>query len=174
MKFAVKDTLIECLQSDVDNQCDIDALFYYYPDTREDAAAGMLVPSAVLRPGQSLIEPLPGVPGRHRIIARGPEALDDNLAAEIIKCCLENAISLCEREDLRSVALPLTKGMITRIPVSHAAKIAAEVVVDYARRGGPLEVIRFALSSALELNTLPRHLIRAAASDPGAHSVSDL
>ncbi|EKF56932.1 Appr-1-p processing protein [Agrobacterium albertimagni AOL15] len=174
MKLAVNDTLIECLQSDVDHQSDVDALFYYYPDTREDGAAAMLVPGAVLRPGQSVIEPLPGVPGRHRIMARGPEALDDKLAAEIIKCCLENAISLCEQEYLRSVALPLTKGMITRIPVSQAAEIAAEVVVDYARRGGHLEVIRFALSSALELNTLPRHLIRAAASDPGTNSASDL
>ncbi|WP_376711267.1 hypothetical protein [Pseudochrobactrum lubricantis] len=165
VKLAVGETSIECMQSNVDNQSDVDALFYYLAETHEHPTDGVQSPTVDLRPGQSVLEPLPGFPGRHRIVARGPEAVDDNLATEIFKCCLENALALCEQEAIRSVALPLTEGMITRVPVAHAAEIAAEVVIDHARRGGNLKVIRFALSSALELNTLPRHLIRAAASD---------
>ncbi|PLT98029.1 hypothetical protein BMJ19_02225 [Sinorhizobium medicae] len=96
MKIAVGEISIECVQSDVDNQSDVDALFYYLAEARVDHADQTQSPAGILRPGQSLLESLPGFPARHRIVARGPDSLEDNLAAEALKCCL-NFFSMAKK-----------------------------------------------------------------------------
>lgn len=172
MKIDVGAISVECVQSDVDNQSDVAALFYYLAESEELAADQEPPSKTELRPGQALLEQMPGFPGRYRIIASGPDLLDDRLAVEIIKCCLINAIALCESHEIRSVAFPLSAGMSRKIPIPLAAEIAAAVVADHAPRCRNLRVIRFALASALELNTLPRYLIQAAATLAEPRSVS--
>ncbi|WP_154722177.1 hypothetical protein [Ciceribacter sp. T2.26MG-112.2] len=172
MRIVVGDILVECVQSDVDHQSDVAALFYYTSKSGEIAAGQEPLSKSELRPGQALLEQLPGFSGRYRIIASGPDSLDDRLAVEVFKCCLANAVALCENHEVRSVAFPLAAGMSKKIPIPLAAQIAAAVVADHARRCRNLRVIRFALASALELNTLPRYLIQAAATLAEPRSVS--
>ena len=163
MKIAFGDISVECVQSEIDNQSDIAALFYYLAQSDEDLADRGPLLKSKLRPGQALLEQLPGFPGRYRVVASGPDSLDDLLALEVIKCCLANAIALCEKEGIQSIAFPLTQGMTGKIPIPLVAEIAAAIIADHAPRRRNLRVIRFALTSALELNTLPRYLIQAAA-----------
>lgn len=163
MRIAIGNCFVECVQSDVDNQVDVDALFYYLPEPAEEWDDPRQVLTRTLHPGQAFIEDLPGGSGRHIIHAMGPGLVDDNLSAEIVRCCLANAIALCEQYEVRSVALPLTEGMTGKIPVPLVAEIAAKVIADHALQPRHLRVVRFALASALELNTLPRYLIKAAA-----------
>jgi len=132
VRIVVGDILVECVQSDVDNQSDIAALFYYAAKSGEIAAGQEPLSKSELRPGQALLEQLPGFPGRYRIIASGPDSLDDRLAVEVFKCCLVNAVALCENHEVRSVAFPLAAGMSRKIPIPLAARIAAAVVADHA------------------------------------------
>ncbi len=172
MKIVVGDISVECVQSDIDNQSDVAALFYYLAQSDEDSADRGPLSKSELRPGQAILEQLPGFPGRYRVVASGPDSLDDLLAVEVIKCCLANAIALCEKEGIRSIAFPLTAGMTRKIPIPLVAEIAAAIVADHAPRCRNLRLIRFALASALELNTLPRYLIQAAATLAKPKSVS--
>lgn len=146
--------------------------FFYLTHSGEEAADREPISKSELRLGQALLEQLPGFPGRYRVVASGPDSLYDLLAVEVIKCCLANAIALCEKEGIRSVAFPLTAGMTRKIPIPLVAEIAAAIIADHAPRRRNLRVIRFALASALELNTLPRYLIQAAATLAEHKSVS--
>lgn len=162
MKIVVGDISVECVQSDIENQRDVAALFYYLAQSNETVADHASLSTNELRPGQALLEQLPGFPGRYRVVASGPDDLEDGLAIEVIKCCLANAIALCEREKIISIAIPLTAGMARKIPVPLAAEIAASVIADHTHCRN-LRFIRFSLANAQELNTLPRYLIQAAA-----------
>jgi hypothetical protein len=143
MRIAIGNCFVECVQSDVDNQVDVDGLFYYLPEPAEDLDDTRQALTSTLHPGQTSIEALPGSSGRHIIHALGPSLVDDNLRAEIVKCCLANAIALCEQYEVRSVALSLTEGMTGKIPVPLVAEIAAKVIADHALQPRHLRVVRF-------------------------------
>ena len=162
MNISIGNLSVRCLQSDVDNQSDVEALFYYVNFEEKVVSHPVDQELDDLREGQALLRQVQ--PDRFFIYARPPSATDENLLKEVLKCCFKNAFELCERHGIASMALPLTSGIGTHCPVSTAAAAATEAVVEKAKDEGSLRTIRFAVSSASEFNTLPRYLIRGAAS----------
>lgn len=162
MNISIGNLSVRCLQSEVDNQSDVEALFYYAGIDEKAVFHPVDQELDDLREGQALLREVQ--PDRFFIYARPPSSPDESLLKEVLKCCFKNAFELCERHRIASIALPLTSGIGIHCPVPTAAAAATEAVVEKAKDEGELKTIRFAVSSANEFNTLPRYLIRGAAS----------
>ncbi len=164
--------IIECLQGDIAHQSDIDCVVNAANARLEigGGVAGALHraagpglaeecrPMAPIRPGQAVITGAHDLPNRHVIHSLGPVYGIDEPADELLAACYRNALTLAEREGIRSIAFPAISAGAFGYPPAEAARIALATVLRSRTECPGIERVRFVLfdedSTALHQRTL--------------------
>ncbi len=159
------DVAIECVQGNIVNQPDIDAIV--------NAANARLMPGsgvagaihsvagpglaeechklAPIVPGQAVISSGHALPNRHVIHCLGPVYGVDEPSARLLADCYRNALLLAEAEGLESVAFPAISTGAFGYPVDDAAKVALAAVREVLPQMSKVRLIRFVLFSDRDL-----------------------
>ena len=141
------DVPIECVQGDIANQPDIDAIV--------NAANARLMPGsgvagaihsaagpglaeecrklAPIEPGQAVISGAHDLPNRHVIHCLGPVYGEDEPSDQLLADCYRNALSLADAEGLESIAFPAISTGVFGYPLEEATRVAVSVI----REAGP-------------------------------------
>ena len=151
---------IECLQVDITNQPDIDAIV--------NAANAQLMPGggvaggiyhkngpglvqeceplAPIRTGEAVITSGCNLPNKHVIHCLGPVYGVNKPEARLLANCYRNALSLAEANGLQSIAFPAISTGIFGYPLEEAAQVSFGAIRDFnAYRS--LQLVRFVLWS---------------------------
>jgi len=166
---------IECVQGDISNQPDVDAVvnaanaelrpgggvagaIHRRAGPKLEAACRPLAPIA---PGTAVITAAYGLPNRNVIHCLGPVYGRDEPAAELLRACYRAALDLAEQHSLRSIAFPAISTGIFGYPVEEAAEIAIDAVVEAAPTLASVERVRFVLFGERDLRVHEAALERA-------------
>lgn len=165
-------TTVECVQGDIANQPGIDAIV--------NAANAQLRPGggvagaihraagpgldrecralAPIRPGEAVITGAHGLPNRYVIHCLGPVFGRDEPAAGLLSDCYRNALSLCRRHAIRSLAFPAISTGAFGYPLEDAARIALKTVLEVLADPSPLTLVRLVLFGSGDLHVCERVL----------------
>ena len=155
--FQVK---IECLQGDITDQPDMDAIV--------NAANAQLMPGggvagaihskagpglaneckplAPIKTGEAVITGAHNLPNQHVIHCLGPVYGVDKPEAKLLANCYRNALSLAEANGLNSIAFPAISTGIFGYPLEEAAQVSVRAVRDF-KAFRSLQHVRFVLWS---------------------------
>jgi len=159
------DVSIECVQGDIANQPDIDAIV--------NAANARLMPGsgvagaihsaagpglaeecrklAPIEPGQAVISGAHDLPNRHVIHCLGPVYGEDEPSDQLLADCYRNALALADAEGLESIAFPAISTGVFGYPLEEAARVAVATI----REAGPdlahVQRVRLVAFSAKDL-----------------------
>ncbi|WP_107851947.1 macro domain-containing protein [Oceanimonas marisflavi] len=172
MKRWQDNVCIECVQGDITQQPDMDAIV--------NAANGALLPGggvcgaihraagpglaqecrplAPIRPGQAVITGGHRLPNAHVIHCLGPVYGVDEPADILLASCYREAMTLCEQHGLLSVAFPAISTGIFGYPVEPAAQVAINTVLTTLPACSSLKRVRFVLFSDADLACYQRVL----------------
>lgn len=159
LKRKVHGVAIECIQGDIVNQPDMDAIVNAAnaelrsgggvagaihraagPGLEEECRA-----LAPIRPGQAVITGAHALPNRHVIHCLGPVYGQDDPADNLLASCYRNALYLAERDNITSIAFPAISTGAFGFPVEPAARIALKTMLDEAPRLSSVKHIRMVL-----------------------------
>ena len=151
---------VECLQGDITNQPDVDAIV--------NAANAQLMPGggvagaihskagpglaqecrplAPIKTGESVITGAHNLPNKHVIHCLGPVYGVDQPEAKLLANCYRNALSLAEANGLKSIAFPAISTGIFGYPLQEAAEVSFGAVRDF-KAFRSLQLVRFVLWS---------------------------
>jgi len=168
----LNDTTVECLQGDIANQPGIDAIV--------NAANAQLRPGggvagaihraagpgldrecralAPIRPGEAVITGAHDLPNRYVIHCLGPVFGRDEPAAGLLSDCYRNALALCRRHGIHSLAFPAISSGAFSYPLEDAARVAFKTVFEVLPDHSPITLIRLVLFSAGDLQVCERVL----------------
>lgn len=166
MKITFKNCIIECVQGDIANQSDMEAIV--------NAANAQLRPGggvagaihrvagpgletecrqyAPIRPGEAAISRAYQLPNRYVIHCLGPVYGVDSPSDQLLVSCYRNALRLAEEKQIHSVAFPAISTGIFGYPIEPAAKIAIQTVLENLSEFASIMHIRFVLYSNADLN----------------------
>lgn len=157
--MATTPVTIECLQGDIANQPDMDAVVNA---ANADLTIGGGVAGALhraagpgleeecrsmapIRPGQAVISGAHDLPNRHVIHCLGPVYGVDEPSDELLANCYREAIRLAEDKGLASLAFPSLSTGAFGYPMADATRIALDTVIEASRDCRSLRHIRFVL-----------------------------
>lgn len=151
--------IIECVQGDIANQPDMEAIVNAAnaelrigggvagaihraagPGLEEECRA-----LAPIRPGQAVISGAHLLPNKHVIHVLGPVYGRDNPADELLSESYRNALHLAEQFALASLAFPAISTGAFGFPMEPAARIAFTTIINEAGRLTKIRLIRFVL-----------------------------
>ncbi len=176
----IGDTTIECLQGDIADQPDMDAIVnaanaQLRPGggvagaIHRRAGPGLdeeCRPLAPIRPGQAVITGAHGLPNRNVIHCVGPVFGRDEPAAGLLADCYRNALGLCRAHGIRSVAFPAISAGAFGYPLEDAARIAFGTMLDVLGAPSCIEHVRLVLFGKSALRVCEQILAELA--PPGA------
>ncbi|MBA2778283.1 macro domain-containing protein [Billgrantia kenyensis] len=153
---------VECLQGDIANQPDIDAVvnaanallrpgggvagaLHRAAGPELDRACRTLAP---IQPGEAVITEAFNLPNRHVIHCLGPVHGRDTPEAKLLADCYRNALELAERQGLASIAFPALSAGAFGYPLAEAARVALTTVQETLPRCPGIERVRFVLFDA--------------------------
>lgn len=153
---------IECVQGDIVAQPDMDAIVNAANAELRigggvagaiHRAAGPALetecaPLAPIEPGQAVITSGQALPNRYVIHCLGPVYGLDQPAAELLADCYRNALLRGEEAGIRSIAFPAISTGAFGYPLTDAARIALQTVIDMAPQLNSVKYVRFVLHSA--------------------------
>lgn len=159
MKRNLQGVTIECVQGDIANQPDMEAVVNAANAQLRigggvagaiHRAAGPELerecrPLAPIRPGQAVITGAHNLPNSCVIHCLGPVYGRDEPSDELLAACYRNALHLAEHNTLRSIAFPALSTGAFGYPAEPAAKVAFKTVIDELPRLQSVEHIRFVL-----------------------------
>lgn len=159
------DVAIECVQGDIANQPDIDAIV--------NAANARLMPGsgvagaihsaagaglaeecrklAPIVPGQAVISGGHDLPNGHVIHCLGPVYGVDNPSEQLLADCYRNALLLADAEGLGSVAFPAISTGVFGYPVDEAARVAVAAIREVVPQLVNVRLVRLVLFSQSDL-----------------------
>ncbi|SFU45295.1 macro domain-containing protein [Halomonas korlensis] len=164
--------IIECLQGDIANQPDIDAVVNAANARLETGggvagalhrAAGPRLaeecrPLAPIRPGQAVITGAYALPNRYVIHCLGPVYGVDEPADVLLADCYRQALELAHRHEVSSIAFPAISAGAFGYPAAEAARIALSTVLDSLPELAGLKRVRFVLFDAASTELYQRTL----------------
>ena len=137
--------LIECVQGDISNQPDVDAIV--------NAANAQLMsgggvagavhsragpelaqeckPLAPIKPGEAVITRAYDLPNRYVIHCLGPVYGIDHPESKLLASCYRSALNLAETHGLESIAFPAISTGIFAYPIQEAAMISLTTITQY-------------------------------------------
>lgn len=159
------DVVIECVQGDIANQPDMDAVVNAanaelrigggVAGAIHRAAGPALTeecqPLAPIRPGQAVITGGHRLPNRHVIHCLGPVYGRDEPSDGLLAACYRKALHLAEQNEICSVAFPAISTGAFGYPTKPAARVALKTVVDELPRLSTVSLIRFVLFDPADL-----------------------
>ncbi|GHD43197.1 O-acetyl-ADP-ribose deacetylase (regulator of RNase III), contains Macro domain [Marinobacter persicus] len=166
------DVFIECVQGDIADQPDMDAVVNaanarLMPGSgvagaiHSAAGPGLAEecqPLAPISPGQAVMTGGHDLPNRKVIHCLGPVFGVDEPSDRLLGDCYRNALRLADAEGLESVAFPAISTGVFGYPLAEAAKVAAAAIRDAAPGLSSVRRIRFVLFSESDLNEFRRAL----------------
>jgi O-acetyl-ADP-ribose deacetylase (regulator of RNase III) len=178
-KFALGTSSVECVQGDITNQPDIEAVV--------NAANAALLPGggvagaihraagpglyeecrplAPIRPGQAVITGGHRLPNRFVIHCLGPVYGVDVPSAALLADCYRNALRIAGERGIRSIAFPAISAGVFGYPMEEAAQVAVQVVGMELARRPTIRQVRFVLFDRAALRTYERLLEGSASSN---------
>ncbi|MCF8030120.1 MAG: macro domain-containing protein [Desulfohalobiaceae bacterium] len=160
-KRHIQGLTVECVQGDIANQPDVDAV--------ANAANAQLMPGggvagalhkaagpglaeecrplAPINPGHAVITGAHNLPNSHVIHCLGPVHGRDEPSEELLSSCYRRALELAEEKGLTSVAFPSISTGAFGFPMERAARIAVRTVVEQAPHLSSVKLVRFVLFS---------------------------
>lgn len=109
-------------------------------------------PLAPLRPGEAVISGAFGLPNRFVIHCLGPVYRRDEPADQLLASCYRNALQLAARRGVRAIGFPAISTGIFGYPVDLAAAVALQAVGGELPHLASLQLVRFVLFSAGDLD----------------------
>lgn len=160
---------IECLQGDITNQPDMDAIV--------NAANAQLMPGggvagaihrkagpglaeecrplAPIRPGEAVITGAHNLPNKHVVHCLGPVYGVDRPEDKLLADCYRNALKLAEENKLQGIAFPAISTGAFGYPLEPAAQVIFAAIRDFTPYQN-LKHIRFVLWSEKDRETFNR------------------
>lgn len=152
---------IECVQGDIANQSDMDAIVNAAnaqlrmgggvagaihraagPGLEEECR-----PLAPIQPGQAVITGAHNLPNRYVIHCLGPVYGMDKPSDQLLAACYRNALRLAEQQGIRSVAFPAISTGAFGYPLEAAARIALNTILEELPGLSSVKHVRFVLFS---------------------------
>ncbi len=172
MKIKVADVTIECIQGNIADQPDIEAIVNAAnaelrtgggvagaihraagPALEEEA-----VPLGPIEPGEAVITSGQGLPNDYVIHVLGPVYGRDEPSDEILAQCYEEALDLADENGIESIALPAVSTGAFGYPLEEAADIAIDTVMSRAPDLSSVKRIRLVLFDENALRVYERLL----------------
>ncbi|MDR9418731.1 macro domain-containing protein [Gracilimonas sp.] len=160
-----QDTQIHCIQGDIANQPDVDAIVNAAnaqlkigggvagaihraagPGLAEECA-----PMAPIKPGEAVISGAHDLPNDYVIHCLGPVYGKDKPEDKLLADCYRNALKLAEQNDIESIAFPALSTGAFGYPMREAAEIAFSTIKKELPDLYSVNEIRFVLFSADDL-----------------------
>jgi O-acetyl-ADP-ribose deacetylase (regulator of RNase III) len=155
----VQGKTIECVQGNIANQPDIDAVVNaanaelrmgggVAGAIHRGAGPGLereCRPLAPIQPGQAVITGAGNLPNQFIIHCLGPVYGSDEPSHQLLAACYRNALSLAEEKGIQSVAFPAISTGVFGYPMEDAARVAFKTVLDEIPRLSSIRLIRFVL-----------------------------
>ncbi len=155
----IKDFVFECIQGDISNQNDIDAVVNaanaqlrmgggVARALHRGAGPGLekeCRPLAPIRPGQAVITGAHNLPNKHVIHCLGPVYGRDEPSDKLLADCYARALELADQNSLRSVAFPAISSGAFGYPLKEAAHIAVKTCIDSIPALSSVRMVRFVL-----------------------------
>jgi O-acetyl-ADP-ribose deacetylase (regulator of RNase III) len=159
MQRKVRDVIIECVEGDITNQQDFDAVvnaanarlrpgggvagaIHRAAGPELDAACRPLAP---IDCGEAVITDACKLPNRYVIHSLGPVYGRDEPADKLLARCYRNALKLADKHELESVAFPALSTGTFGYPVAKAAEVAIHAVAEEVRSLCHVRRVRFVL-----------------------------
>jgi nicotinate phosphoribosyltransferase len=167
-----KNILIECVQGNIANQPDMDAIvnaanaqllpgggvagaIHRAAGPRLEEACRRLAP---IKPGQAVLTDAFNLPNLHVIHCLGPVYGRDNPSETLLADCYRNALRLADEHHLQSIAFPAISTGIFGYPMTEAARVAFLTLLDKAPTLSSINYIRFVLYNQSDQN-LHAHML---------------
>ncbi|MAT65751.1 MAG: RNase III inhibitor [Gammaproteobacteria bacterium] len=161
----VHDVTIECIQGDIANQPDMDAVVNAANAQLRPGggvagaihrAAGPGLdeacrPLAPIKPGQAVITGAHNLPNKYVIHCLGPVYGVDEPADELLANCYRQALQLAEHNGIESIAFPAISTGVFGYPLEAATRIALGVMAGEAQKLTKLKRIRCVLFQPSDL-----------------------
>lgn len=169
------DLTIECVQGDIADQPDMDAVVNaanarLMPGSgvagaiHSAAGPGLAEecqPLAPITPGQAVMTGGHDLPNRKVIHCLGPVFGVDEPSDQLLADCYRHALELAEAEGLQSVAFPAISTGVFGYPLAEAARVAVQAVQGMAPALSSVRRVRFVLFSEPDLAEFRRALSRS-------------
>ena len=163
---------IECVQGDIANQPDMDAIVNaanaelrigggVAGAIHRAAGPGLekeCRPLAPISPGQAVISSGHNLPNRSVIHCLGPVYGVDEPSDELLASCYRAALQLAEEQALSSVAFPAISTGVFGYPLEAASRVALTTVITEAPRLSSIRHIRFVLFHDADVRVYERAL----------------
>ena len=159
MKVTIEDVVIECIQGDIADQPDMEAIVNAAnaelrigggvagaihraagPGLEEEAA-----PLGPIEPGDAVITSGQNLPNDYVIHVLGPVYGRDEPAEELLAKCYQEALALADENGIESIALPAISTGAFGYPMEEAAEIAVDTVLNQVPDLSSVKRIRFVL-----------------------------
>lgn len=159
MKVTIEDVVIECIQGDIADQPDMEAIVNAAnaelrigggvagaihraagPGLEEEA-----VPLGPIEPGDAVITSGQNLPNDYVIHVLGPVYGRDEPAEDLLTQCYEEALTLADENGIESIALPAISTGAFGYPMEEAAEIAVDTVLNQVPDLSSVKRIRFVL-----------------------------
>jgi O-acetyl-ADP-ribose deacetylase (regulator of RNase III) len=102
-------------------------------------------PLAPIRPGQAVLTGAHGLPNNYVIHVLGPVYGRDEPHRILLADCYRNALRLCDRHGIASIAFPAISTGAFGYPMKDAALVALQAVLDELPSSPSIKRIRFVL-----------------------------
>jgi O-acetyl-ADP-ribose deacetylase len=166
MEKTISGVTIECVRGDIASQTGIAAVVNAANAQlmRGGGVAGALHsaagpglaeecrPLAPIEPGQAVITGGHNLPNPYVIHCLGPVYGRDKPEDELLADCYRNALQLAEKHEIESIAFPAISAGAFGYPVSDAAEVAFQTILEIVPNLKHLKRIRFVLFSNSDLD----------------------
>ena len=175
----VHEVLVECVQGDIANQEDMDAVVNAAnaqlrmgggvagaihraagPGLEEECR-----PLAPIQPGQAVMTGAHNLPNKHVIHCLGPVYGRDEPADQLLANCYSHALKLADAHKLKSIAFPAISSGAFGYPLQAAARVAITTCINQIPKLTSLEKIRFVLFRQGDVSVYEQLLLESAAKD---------
>lgn len=152
---------IECVQGDISNQSDMEAVVNAanaqlktgggVAGALHRAAGPKLAEAgqkyAPIEPGEAVITSAFNLPNEYIIHALGPVHGRDEPSSELLQSCYQQSLERAEENGIETIAFPALSTGVFGYPMEAAAEIALKTVIDKAESNRSVRHIRFVLWS---------------------------
>lgn len=158
-RYVFGDVTLELVKGDITRQEGIDAIVNA-ANARLKAGGGVAgaihraagpglekeaLPLGPIKPGQAVITRGHDLPNKHVIHCLGPVYNIDKPHDKLLAECYRNALGICEKHHLKSVAFPAISTGVFGYPMQEAAQLALKTLTDMMPDLKYVRLIRFVL-----------------------------
>ncbi len=173
MKISIKDITLECIQGNIVNQPDVDAVVNAANAQLQigGGVAGAIHrsagpnlakecrPLAPIKPGDAVITGAHNLPNAYVIHCLGPVYGRDKPEDKLLADCYNNALELAEKNAVSSIAFPAISTGAFGYPLQAAAQISIKTVLNIIPELNTVKLIRFVLFSTNDLKVHEKVLL---------------